>query len=89
MTADQIREQWDQNKLEHLQAEDLPFAIAGILVEIAAQMAEINYSRRDSYDEKLRQMRVENETERDHLRAQETEYWHDVNADHAPGKPVA
>ena len=24
----------------------------------------------------------------EHRRKQETEYWHDVNADHAPGKPA-
>jgi len=27
--------------------------------------------------------------EEDRRRKQETEYWHDVNADHAPGKPCA
>ena len=42
MTADQIREQWNQSMLEHLQAEYLPYAMAGILVEIAAQLAEYN-----------------------------------------------
>ena len=42
MTADQIREQWNQSMLDHLQEEDLPFATAGILVEIAAQLAEYN-----------------------------------------------
>lgn len=26
--------------------------------------------------------------EEEHLRKQETEYWHDVNAHHAPGRPA-
>ena len=47
MTPEQIREQWNepglsQVGLEHLPVEYVVYAVAGILVEIAAQLAETN-----------------------------------------------
>jgi hypothetical protein len=50
MTPEQIREQWNQVGLEHLPVEDVVYAVAGVLVEIAAQLAETN---RFLHDNKL------------------------------------
>jgi hypothetical protein len=50
MTPEQIREQWNQVGLEHLPVEYVVYAVAGILVEIAAQIAETN---RFLHDNKL------------------------------------
>ena len=40
--ADEIRKQWDQSMLEHQQADNLPYVVADVLVEIAAQLSEAN-----------------------------------------------
>jgi hypothetical protein len=50
MTPEQIREQWNQVGLEHLPVEYVVYAVAGVLVEIAAQLAETN---RFLHDNKL------------------------------------
>jgi hypothetical protein len=50
MTPEQIREQWNQVGLEHLPVEYVVYVVAGILVEIAAQIAETN---RFLHDNKL------------------------------------
>jgi hypothetical protein len=50
MTPEQIREQWNQVGLEHLPVEYVVYVVAGILVEIAAQLAETN---RFLHDNKL------------------------------------
>ena len=40
--ADEIRKQWNESMLEHQQADNLPYVVADVLVEIAAQLAELN-----------------------------------------------
>ena len=42
MNAKEIRKQWNESMLGHQPADNLPYVVADVLVEIAAQLAELN-----------------------------------------------
>jgi hypothetical protein len=65
---------YDDWKLETPEEEDYRLGAAGRKRRECAEFEE-------EHDDDLRE-------EEEHRRKQETEYWHDVNAHHAPGRPA-